>query len=106
MALPAAKVTLLKISMPVLATIRPELAMLPENVEIVTSPLPPRKMPRVPAKIVPELLIPPEKAEIVTDAVMALDEQKAREMFSEFAAAGGRLTTSAAVLQNRGREEV
>jgi nicotinamidase/pyrazinamidase len=44
--------------------------------------------------------------EIVTDAVQALDEQKAREMFSEFAAAGGRLTTSAAVLQNRGRVEV
>jgi nicotinamidase/pyrazinamidase len=36
--------------------------------------------------------------EIVTDAVKALDEQKACEMFSEFTAAGGRLTTSAAVL--------
>ena len=38
--------------------------------------------------------------EIVTDAVKALDEQKAREMFSEFTAAGGRLTTSAAVLES------
>jgi nicotinamidase/pyrazinamidase len=36
--------------------------------------------------------------EIVTDAVKALDEQKAREMFSEFIALGGRLTTSAAIL--------
>jgi nicotinamidase/pyrazinamidase len=36
--------------------------------------------------------------EIVTDAVKALDEQKAHEMFSEFRAAGGRLTTSEAVL--------
>jgi nicotinamidase/pyrazinamidase len=35
--------------------------------------------------------------EIVTDAVKALDEQKTREMFSEFTAAGGRLTTSSAV---------
>ncbi len=34
--------------------------------------------------------------EIVTDAVKALDEQKAREMFSEFAALGGRLTTRGA----------
>ena len=32
--------------------------------------------------------------EIVTDAVKALDEQKAREMFAEFTAAGGQLTTS------------
>ena len=36
--------------------------------------------------------------EIVTDAVQAVDEQKAREMFSEFAGAGGLLTTSSAVL--------
>jgi nicotinamidase/pyrazinamidase len=36
--------------------------------------------------------------EIVTDAVKTLDEQKAAEMFSEFTEAGGRLTTSAAVL--------
>jgi len=36
--------------------------------------------------------------EIVTDAVKALDEQKALEMFSTFTAAGGRLTTSAIVL--------
>jgi nicotinamidase/pyrazinamidase len=36
--------------------------------------------------------------ELVTDAVKALDEQKAREMFSQFTAAGGRLTTSSAVL--------
>jgi nicotinamidase/pyrazinamidase len=37
--------------------------------------------------------------EIVTDAVKALDEQKAREMFHEFTEAGGRLTTSSAVLE-------
>jgi nicotinamidase/pyrazinamidase len=36
--------------------------------------------------------------EIVTDAVKALDEQKAREMFSEFTASGGHLATSEAVL--------
>jgi nicotinamidase/pyrazinamidase len=36
--------------------------------------------------------------EIVTDAVKALDEQKAREMFFEFTALGGCLTTSAAIL--------
>jgi nicotinamidase/pyrazinamidase len=36
---------------------------------------------------------------IVTDAVTALNEQKAQQMFSEFTAAGGVLTTSAAVLQ-------
>jgi len=36
--------------------------------------------------------------EIVTDAVKALDEQKAREMFPEFTAAGGQLSTSSAVL--------
>ena len=36
--------------------------------------------------------------EIVTDAVKALDEQKARETFSEFTALGGKLTNSAAVL--------
>lgn len=35
---------------------------------------------------------------IVTDAVKALDEQKAREMFAAFTAAGGSLTTSASVL--------
>lgn len=35
---------------------------------------------------------------IVTDAVKALDEQKAAEMFSAFRAAGGALTTSGAVL--------
>jgi len=38
--------------------------------------------------------------EIVTDAVKALDEQQAREMFLEFTAAGGRLTTSSAVLES------
>jgi nicotinamidase/pyrazinamidase len=38
--------------------------------------------------------------EIVTDAVKALDEQKAREMFSIFTAAGGLLTVSTAVLGN------
>jgi nicotinamidase/pyrazinamidase len=36
--------------------------------------------------------------ELVTDAVKALDEHKANEMFREFTAAGGRLTTSTAVL--------
>lgn len=36
--------------------------------------------------------------EIVTDAVKALDEHKASEMFREFTALGGRLTTSAEVL--------
>jgi nicotinamidase/pyrazinamidase len=37
--------------------------------------------------------------EIVTDAVKALDEHKAHEMFREFTEAGGRLTTSSAVLE-------
>ncbi|HTW64969.1 MAG TPA: isochorismatase family protein [Bryobacteraceae bacterium] len=36
--------------------------------------------------------------EIVTDAVKALDEQKARKMFDEFMARGGRLTTAAELL--------
>jgi nicotinamidase/pyrazinamidase len=36
--------------------------------------------------------------ELVTDAVKSLDEQKASEMFREFTAAGGRLTSSAEVL--------
>ncbi len=36
--------------------------------------------------------------EVVTDAVKALNEQAAIEMFQEFTAAGGRLTTSADVL--------
>jgi len=36
--------------------------------------------------------------ELVTDAVKALDEQEASEMFREFTAAGGRLTTSTAIL--------
>jgi nicotinamidase/pyrazinamidase len=36
--------------------------------------------------------------EIVVDAVQALDEQKAREMFSEFTAASGRLSSSGEVL--------
>ena len=36
--------------------------------------------------------------EIVTDAVKALNEQKAEEMFARFKAAGGRLTTSSATL--------
>ena len=38
--------------------------------------------------------------EVVTDAVKALDEQAVAEMFREFTAAGGRLTTAAAVLAN------
>jgi nicotinamidase/pyrazinamidase len=41
-----------------------------------------------------------KQVEIVTDAVKSLDEQKSREMFSEFSAAGGRLTTSATVLKS------
>jgi nicotinamidase/pyrazinamidase len=36
--------------------------------------------------------------EIVTDAVKSLDEQKAREMFSAFTGAGGRLTGAASLL--------
>jgi nicotinamidase/pyrazinamidase len=36
--------------------------------------------------------------QIVTDAVRALDEHKARQMFSEFTAAGGTLTTSSEAL--------
>jgi nicotinamidase/pyrazinamidase len=36
--------------------------------------------------------------ELVTDAVKALDEQAAIKMFQEFTAAGGRLTSAAAVL--------
>jgi len=39
-----------------------------------------------------------QPVEIVTDAVKALDEQKACEMFSEFTALGGRLTTAAEVI--------
>ena len=37
--------------------------------------------------------------ELVTDAVGSLDPKKAEAMYAEFTAAGGRLTTSAAVLQ-------
>lgn len=40
------------------------------------------------------------RVEIVTDAAKALDEQKASQMFSEFTAAGGYLTTSAEVLKS------
>jgi nicotinamidase/pyrazinamidase len=36
--------------------------------------------------------------EVVTDAVKAIDEQTASEMFREFTAAGGHLTTTAVVL--------
>jgi nicotinamidase/pyrazinamidase len=36
--------------------------------------------------------------EIVTDAIKALDESKARDVFSEFKSGGGRLTTSSEVL--------
>jgi nicotinamidase/pyrazinamidase len=36
--------------------------------------------------------------EVVTDAVKALDEHAANEMFRQFTAAGGRLTNAAAVL--------
>jgi nicotinamidase/pyrazinamidase len=44
-------------------------------------------------------LLPTGKpVEIVTDAVKALDEQQAAQMFADFRAAGGRLITSAGVL--------
>jgi len=36
--------------------------------------------------------------EVVTDAVSGLDQRKARDMFAEFTAAGGLLTTAAAVM--------
>jgi nicotinamidase/pyrazinamidase len=39
-----------------------------------------------------------KQVEIVTDAVKALDERAAKKMFSEFTAAGGRLTVSRAIL--------
>lgn len=39
-----------------------------------------------------------KRVEIVTDAVKALDEQKAHEMFSTFTAAGGTLSTSSDLL--------
>jgi nicotinamidase/pyrazinamidase len=39
-----------------------------------------------------------KQVEIVTDAIKALDEQKARDMFAEFRTGGGRLTTSSSVL--------
>ena len=39
-----------------------------------------------------------KRVELVTDAIKALDEQKAQQMISEFAAAGGVLTTASAVL--------
>ncbi len=39
-----------------------------------------------------------KRVEMVTDAVKALDGAAAQAMFSEFRAAGGRLTTSAEVL--------
>ncbi len=42
-----------------------------------------------------------KRVEIVTDAVKALDEEIARKMFSGFAAAGGYLTTSAAILAEK-----
>jgi nicotinamidase/pyrazinamidase len=38
------------------------------------------------------------RVDLVTDAIKALDEAAARNMFSEFTAAGGRLTTSGEVL--------
>jgi nicotinamidase/pyrazinamidase len=38
------------------------------------------------------------RVELVADAVRGLDEKKAREMFNQFTAAGGLLTTSAAVI--------
>ena len=41
-----------------------------------------------------------QPVEIVTDAVKALDEQKASEMFLKFTAAGGRLTTASTVLES------
>jgi nicotinamidase/pyrazinamidase len=39
-----------------------------------------------------------KRVEIATDAVKSLDEQKAREMFSEFAAGGGRVTPASEIL--------
>jgi len=39
-----------------------------------------------------------KRVEIATDAVKALDEQKAREMFPSFTAAGGSLARSASIL--------
>ncbi len=70
-------------TMPVCATIVPELVMPPAKVEIVTDAAlrlpvavslaaPPTRMPAPAAVIVPELLMPPEKVEIVTDAVLLL----------------------------------
>jgi len=44
------------------------------------------------------LLKTSKPVELVTDAVKALDERKASDMFREFTAAGGRLTTSPVVL--------
>jgi hypothetical protein len=41
---------------------------------------------------------PANRVEVVTDAVKALDEQAVAEMFREFTAAGGRLTTASTVL--------
>jgi nicotinamidase/pyrazinamidase len=41
-----------------------------------------------------------KQVELVTDAVKALNEQAAHEMFREFTAAGGRLTNSEAVLSS------
>jgi nicotinamidase/pyrazinamidase len=38
-----------------------------------------------------------KRVDLVTDAVKALDESAAKKMFAEFTAAGGRLTTSAAL---------
>lgn len=38
------------------------------------------------------------RVEIVTDAVKSLDESKAREMLSEFTAAGGRLVSASEIL--------
>ena len=39
-----------------------------------------------------------KRVEVVTDAIKALDESAAAKMFSEFTSAGGRLTTSVAIL--------
>ena len=42
-----------------------------------------------------------KRVEVVTDAVKALDDATAQKMFSEFTAAGGHLTTSAAILAQK-----
>jgi nicotinamidase-related amidase len=42
-----------------------------------------------------------KRVELVTDAVMALDEDAAKQMFADFMAVGGRLTTSQTILDEK-----